>query len=601
VGEVSTSSMSAVAAGRDSPTIVRRLAAVAFADVAGFSKLVERDDVGTMLQWKELRREIIQPKIEEHHGKLLRVVGDGLFIEFASAVDAVRCAQEIQRAIRAGSEQQPELQVRIGINVEDVIVDEDDLHGDGVNIAARIHQLARPGEVVVTAAVRDYVWNKLNATFSDLGERELKNISRPIRLYRLETGETLSGKARMQPYLAWMRKPSIAVLPFRNLSGDPGEAYFGEGITEDIIGGLSRNRAFFVIARHSTLPYRDRSADAGQIASELGVRYIVDGSVRRQSARLRIVTELIDAGQNQTIWSERYDGAVNELFDFQDRITNGIVSATGRRVLEAETARARTKPTESLDAYDCLMRAFSLFYTFNDADFFDAGRMLDRALELDPGYAQAYAYKAWWLNLLIGESRSKDAARNGPRAEEAARRATELDPQDAFVMAVGAHVRAFLARQPEAAEEMFDRSLQLNESSAFAWGMSAATLCYLGRPDEALDRLRNAWRLSPFDPLNFIFYTNAGIAEFVAGRYTEAIAWLQKARRENARFFACRRTLAAVLALSGNVEAAREVAEEMLAVDPGFSVEKFASWYPLRRAGDLERYVEGLKIAGLPE
>jgi len=247
------------------------------------------------------------------------------------------------------------------------------------------------------------------------------------------------------------------------------------------------------------------------------------------------------------------------------------------------------------------MRAFSLFYTFSDEDFFEAGRMLDQAIALDPGYAQAYAYKAWWFNLLIGESRSKDAARNTPRAEEVARRAIELDPHDAFVLAVGAHVRAFMAKQPEAAAEMFERSLQLNQSSAFAWGMSAATLCYLGRPDEALERLRNAWRLSPFDPLNFIFYTNAGIAEFVAGRYPEAIAWLQKARRENSRFFACRRTLATVLGLEGNVEAAREVAQELLAVDPNFSITQFASWYPLRRPDDLKRYVEGLRIAGLPE
>src|SRR5437762_2774292 len=441
--------MNAAAAIKDTPTIVRRLAAIAFADVAGYSQLIERDDVGTMQHWKELRRDLIEPKIEEHHGKLLRVVGDGLFIEFSSAVDAVRCSQEIQRGIaQLDADGRPTLRVRIGINVDDVIVDDGDLHGDGVNVAARIHQLAKPGEVVVTAAVRDYVWNKLAATFSDLGERELKNISRPVRLYRLEMQNSASpATQRSQPYLAWMRKPSIAVLPFRNLSNDPGEAYFGEGITEDIIGGLSRNRSFFVIARHSTLPYRDRSADPGQIAAELGVRYIVDGSVRRQAARLRIVAELIDASQNQTIWSERFDGADNELFDFQDRIANGIVSAAGRRVLEVETARARTKPTESLDAYDCLMRAFSLFYTFKDEDFFEAGRLLDQAIALDPGYAQAHAYKAWWLNLLIGESRSKDAAGNTPRAEELARRAIELDPHDSFVPAVGAHIRAFMAKQ----------------------------------------------------------------------------------------------------------------------------------------------------------
>lgn len=596
--------MTSIAAVRDNATIVRRLAAVAFADVVGFAGLVERDDVGTMQDWKELRHGLIEPKIEEHHGKIMRVLGDGMFIEFASAVDAVRCAQEIQRGIaHLESEGRTTLKVRIGINVEDVIVDDGDLHGDGVNIAARIQQLASPGEVVVTGAVREYVWNKLGAKFTDLGERELKNISRPVRVYRLEPPPfDLAAEARRaQPYLSWMRRPSIAVLPFRNLSGDPDEAYFGEGITEDIIAGLSRSRSFFVIARHSTLPYRDRRADAHEIAAELGVRYILDGSVRRQDARLRISTELIDAGQNHTIWAERYDGSNDDIFDFQDRIATGIVAAMGKHVLEAETARVRTKPTESLDAYDCLLRALALFYSFDDSDFFACGRFLDRAIVLDPGYAQAYAYKAWWLNLLIGESRSKDVARNHARAEESAGKAIELDSHDTFVLAVGAHIRAFVSGQPEAAIEIFERSLHEDENSAFAWGMSAASYCYLGRPEDALDRLRNVWRLSPFDPLNFMFHTNAGIAEFVAGRYEEAIVWLQRARRENAKFFACRRTLAAVYGIAGRIDEAKNVAQEMLVVDPAFRIGEFAARYPLRRADDLERYVAGLRMAGLPD
>ena len=589
---------------RDGTQVVRRLAALAFADVVGFSQLVGRDDVGTVSDWKELRDGLIEPKIDEHHGKTLRLLGDGMLIEFASAVDAVRCAQEIQRGIaHLEAEGRTSLKLRIGINVEDVIVDEGDVHGDGVNIAARIHQLASPGEVVVTAAVREYVWNKLGARFTDLGDRELKNISRPVRIYRLEPPEfdLAAGAPSTHPYLTWTRRPSIAVLPFRNLSGDPREAYFGEGITEDIIAGLSRSRTFFVIARHSTLPYRDRNADAHQIAAELGVRYILDGSVRRQDARLRISTELIDAGQNRTIWAERFDGSMDELFDFQDRIATGIVAALGTHVLEAEKERVRAKPTESLDAYDCVLRSLALFYSFDDADFYQAGAFLDRAIELDPSYAQAYAYKAWWLNLLIGESRSKDVARNNPRAEEAAQKAILCDPHDAFVLAVAAHIRAFVSGQPEAALEMFQRSLHEDENSAFAWGMSAATCCYLGRPEDALDRLRNVWRLSPFDPLNFLFHTNAGIAEFVAGRYEEAIVWLQRARRENTKFFACRRTLAAVYGLANRTDEAREVAREMLAVDPQFRISDFASRYPLRRPDDLERYVAGLRIAGLPE
>lgn len=589
---------------RDTATIVRRLAAVAFADVVGYSQLVGQDDVGTLLDWKELRSTLIEPKIEEHHGKTLRIIGDGMLIEFGSAVDAVRCAQEIQRGIaQLEADGHTPLRMRIGINVEDVIVDDGDLHGDGVNIAARIHQLASPGEVVVTAAVREYVWNKLGVKFTDLGERDLKNIAHPVRVYRLEPPipDTPAPHARPQPYLSWTRRPSIAVLPFRNLSGNPDEAYFGEGITEDIIGGLSRSRSFFVIARHSTLPYRDRGADAHEIAAELGVRYILDGSVRRQDARLRITTELIDAGQNRTIWAERYDGSNAEIFDFQDRIATGIVAAMGTHVLEAEKERVRAKPTESLDAYDCVLRALALFYSFDDADFLQAGTFLDRAIELDHAYAQAHAYKAWWLNLLIGESRSKDVARNLPRAEVSAQRAVECDPHDAFVLAVAAHVRSFISGQPESALEMFERSLHEDDNSAFAWGMSAATCSYLGRPEDALERLRNVWRLSPFDPLNFVFHTNAGIAEFVAGRYEESIAWLQRARRENPKFFACWRTLAAVYGLAGKTDFARDIGREMLAIDPSFRVLEFAARYPLRRPDDRERYIAGLRMAGLPD
>jgi len=288
------------------------LAAVAFADVAGFSHLIELDDVKTTRKWRTLRENLIAPKIAEHFGRLVRTVGDGLLIEFHSVVDAVVWASDVQRAISEGREE-PDgetLSMRIAINVEDVLVDGDDLHGDGVNIAARIQQLANPGEVVVTAAVSEYVRNKLGVNFIDVGLHKLKNISRPVQVYRLELSPRASGvRGSIQPFLAWTNKPSIAVLPFRNLSGDPAEGYFGEGITEEIIAALARNRSLLVIARHSTLHYADRHADIRQISSELGVRYVLDGSVRRQARRLRISAELIDAGQNRTLWADRFEGS----------------------------------------------------------------------------------------------------------------------------------------------------------------------------------------------------------------------------------------------------------------------------------------------------
>jgi len=583
--------------------IERRLAAVAFADVAGFSRLIEQDDVETTRKWRTLREDLLAPKIAEHFGRLVRMIGDGLLIEFRSVVDAVVWARDVQRAIDDAREDVNEtLLMRIAINVEDVVVDGDDLYGDGVNIAARIQQLAKPGEVVVTSTVNDYVRNKLGVTFTDLGDHELKNISRPIRIFRLDPSKPETGeKSRDQPFLAWTNRPSIAVLPFENLGGNPEEGYFGEGITEEIIAALARNRSLLVIARHSTLRYADRRADIRQIASELGVRYVLSGNVRRQALMLRISAELIDASQNRTMWADRFDGMNEDLFEFQSNIASSIVSTIEPRLVEAEAHRAPTKPTESLDAYDCFLRALALLYSFNKLDFHDAGRYLDRAIEIDPGYAQAYAYKAWWYNLAVGEGISTNTLTDVKSAETCAQRAVNLDPSDSLAHAVGGHIQAFLLRRPEIAVAMFERALQLNPNSAFAWGVSASTYCFLGRPEDALERLRNASRLSPYDPMNFFFWTVAGIAEFVAGRQAQAVPWLQKARRENPRFLATLRTLAASLALLARDEEARMVARDLLAADPSFRISVFASWYPLRRTGDLDRLVTGLQLAGLPD
>lgn len=584
---------------------MRRLAAIVFADVAGWARLVEKNDVETLRAWKALRADLIEPKIREHGGRLLEITGDAVLIEFPSAVAAVTWALDVQRAMSQSDvdEQGTSLTLRIGINVEDVIVDEDRLIGDGVNIASRVHQLAAPGEIVVTSTVRDYVWNKMPIVFGDLGERALKNISRPIHVYRVETHETSrhSMPVQSQPHLSWTKRPAIAVLPFRDLGGNPNEGYFGEGITEDIINGLSRSHSLYVIARNSTLRYRDRHMDVRDIASELGVRYILEGSVRRHPPRLRISSELIDAVNNRTVWADKFDGSDREIFEFQDRIASSIVGALEPRLYQVEAARALEKPTESLDAYECVLRALSLLYTFNDQDFDDAGKYLLRAVTLDPLYAQAQAYLAWWLNLSRGEGRSTDPAVDAERAVRAATTAVELDPDDAFCLAVAGHIQGFLRKNLDTAADLFDRALRLNENSAFAWGVSGSTYCFLGLPDEALERLRNAWRLSPFDPMNFFFFTVAGIAEFVAGRYDQALGWLRKAERLNARFVACHRTLTASLALSGDVDHARVAAANLLAMEPRFRVSVFASWYPLRRPDDIERLAAGLRLAGLPE
>ncbi len=582
----------------------RRLAAIAFADVAGWSRLIEKNDANTLRAWKELRSDLIEPVILEHGGRLIEVAGDAVLAEFPSAVAAVSWALATQRGMTehpttAGG---AALMVRIGINVEDVIVDEDRLIGDGVNIASRIHQLASPGEIVTTGAVRDFVWNKLPVSFNDLGERELKNIGRPIHIYRVDSRDPgVTVPVHAQPHLSWAKRPAIAVLPFRTLGGKPDDDYFGEGITEDIISALSRSHALYVIARNSTLRYRDGNADSREIANELGVRYLLQGSVRRSAARLRISSELVDAVTNRAIWADKFDGADSDIFDFQDRIAANIVGTIEPRLYQMESARTMERPTESLGAYECVLRALPLLYTFNERDFAEAGHYLERAVSLDPGYAQAHAYLAWWHNLRAGEGRSPDPAADVQNAERAAQIAVELDQNDAFCLAVAAHIQAYLHRNLDVAADMFDRALLLNENCAFAWGVSGSTYSFLGRPDEALERLRNAWRLSPFDPMNFFFWTVAGIAEFVAGRYDQAVGWLRKTERNNPRFVACHRTLTASLALSGDVTAAQRAATKLLMVEPRFRVSTFIAWYPLRRPEDLERMARGLRMAGLPE
>jgi tetratricopeptide (TPR) repeat protein len=356
-----------------------------------------------------------------------------------------------------------------------------------------------------------------------------------------------------------------------------------------------------VIGRHSPLRSRDGHADAKRIARELGVGYILDGTIRRRAPHLRISANLVDAGEDRTIWAEKYDGMPDELFGFQERVASSIAATVEPRLLEAEIARLGGKPAERLDAYECVLRASSLLYTFDEPDLGRAGAYLDRAVALDSASARAHAYKAWWYLLCINEARSPNPARDTALAELAAQRAMALDPSDAFVLAVAAHVEALLQRRPELAAEMFERALRLNENSAFAWGLSAATYCYLGLSDEALARLENAARLSPFDPLNFFSWSAAGLAECLAGRYDRAIAWLEKALRQNPRFVASHRTLTTCLWHAGRRTEARAAARNLLALDRSFRISSFAARYPLRRRGDMRRYVSGLRAAGLPE
>lgn len=586
----------------ESANLRRRLAAIAFADVAGFSRLIAADDELTLRRWKALRSEVMEPLMHRLGGRLAEMAGDSLLIEFPSAVNAVRWATQTQRIQnrRVDPADPFSLRLRIGINVDDLIDDEGVLQGDGVNIASRIQQAAEPGQIVVTSRVRDYVSHRLSLTFRDLGTPPMKNIVRPVQVYAVEWHE---GGSRLiaQPYLQWASRPTIAVLPLRNIGGREEDDYFGEGITDEIIAALSRRRSMYVIARTSTLRYKSRDKDLRQIAAELDVRYVVDGSVLRVRNRLRIKVELVDVTANLQLWSRRFEEEDDQVFRMQDEIARAIIGSMEPRLHEVEVARASDRPTESLDAYHSVLKAMSRLYRFTDESYRETEALLDRALQLDPGYAQAHAWRAWRLNFVLGECRSADPVADRMLAYQCARRGLELDPDDTFVACVAGHLQAFALRQVEAAHDAFERVLARDENSAFAWGVSALTCAYLGRSDEALERMQNVARLNPYDPLSFYFWIVTAIAEFVAGRHGEAVAWARKSHRANPRFIAALRILAAAQALDGDEAGATSTARELLGLEPSFRVSTFLDWYPLCRPGDLERLGQGLRAAGLPD
>jgi adenylate cyclase len=573
--------------------------AILAADVAGYSRLVGADEEGTLVQWKAHWRELIEPKINQHHGRIIRITGDGLLVEFTSVIAAVRCAVEVQRAMGERNVDVPQerrIQFRMGLNVGDIIIDGSDVWGDGVNVAARLEALAEPGGICVSGRVQEDVHGRLNVAFEDMGERQLKNVARPVRVCRVRPNGT---SAKPGPPLP--DKPSIAVLPFNNMSGDPEQEYFADGIVEEIITALSRMRWLFVIARNSSFTYKGRAVDVKQVGRELGVRYVLEGGVRKAASRVRITAQLIDAVTGVHLWAERFEGALNDIFDLQDQVTMNVVGAIAPKLQEAEIDRAKHKPTQSLDAYDYYLRGVAALHRRTREANDEALRLFYKAIKLDPDFSSAYSMAAWCYSRRKASRWMTDRVTETSETERLARRVGELGREDAVALSTSGFTLAYVVGDLDHGVAFIDRALLLNTNLAAAWTFSGWVRIYLGEHEVALEHFAHSMRLSPLDPFVSAAQNGIALVHLCAGRYDEASSWAEKALREDPNYHPALRVFAASNALAGRLEDAQKAVARLREIDPTFRVSDLRDLTGLRRPVDFARYAEGLRKAGLPE
>jgi adenylate cyclase len=545
----------------------RRLAAVLAGDVAGYSRLMGADEEGTLARMNAHRREFLEPKVAEHRGRIVKKTGDGVLIEFGSAVDAVRYAVEIQRGMmerNASTPQDKRIELRIGIHVGDIIIEEGDIFGDGVNIAARLEGLAQPGGICISDDAYRQVRGKLDVNFEDSGEQQLKNIAQRVRVYQFQHGGTVSAGPPALP-----DKPSIAVLPFQNMSGDKEQDYFADGMVEDIITGLSRIKWLFVIARNSTFTYKGRSVDIKQVGRELGVRYVLEGSVRKTTGRVRITTQLIDAETGGHIWAERYDRAIDDIFALQDDITLSTVAAIEPNLRHAEIERAKRKRPENLDAYDLVLRATPLADTGMPDGASRALPFLEKALSIDPEYALAHGQAAFCHEILFIRAGRREENRTA--AIRHAHAAIALGPDDAPALAYGGIAIGLVEHDRVLAMEVFESALAISPSTAWALLWGALILGWGGEAERAIDWGERGIRLSPFDPWITAALHGICMGHFLRGRYEDAATAVRRAIRSKPGFSISHMFLAAVLAKLGRMDEAKAAAERVLQLQPNFS------------------------------
>jgi adenylate cyclase len=595
--------------------IERRLTAILAADVAGYSRLIGEDEEGTLAALRALRRELIDPGIAEHKGRIVKTTGDGLLVEFASVVDALRCAALWQRAMaerNAATPAEKRLLFRIGIHQGDIVVEDGDIFGDGVNVAARLEGLALPGGICVSARVQEDAAGRLDLPFEDLGEQELKNIARKVRVYRVrapltrpaadapgsplsriagEGAECSKAGEGLSPPLALPDKPSIAVLPFQNMSGDPEQEYFVDGMVEEIITALSRIRWLFVIARNSTFTYKGQPIDVKRVGRELGVRYVLEGSVRKGGNRVRITAQLIDAETGAHLWADRFDGSLEDVFDLQDRVASSVAGVIEPALQAAETARSAGRPTTDLTAYDLYLRGYAMLRS-SARQIPEALRLMEQAIVRDPCYGLALAYAAICCTRLLSDGLTEDPAADRRKGTDFARRALEVAGDDPSILANAAQALAYFGEDINAMMALVDRAVALNPNYARGWHSSGAVRLFAGQLDVAIKHLEAALRLSPRARIGTSFAL-IGIAHFLGRRFDEAAPKLLLAIQEDPSFAFPYGFLASCYAHMGRLDDAREIVEQLRTITPV----PIPHSSPLRNPEHRELFLSGLRLA----
>jgi adenylate cyclase len=574
-------------------TANRRLAAILAADVAGYSRLMGADEEGTLAALKAIRRGLSDPKVKEHRGRIVKTTGDGLLIEFGSVVDAVRCAVELQEGMAAHNAEIPEdrrIEFRIGINLGDIILDDDDIYGDGVNVAARLEALAEPGGICVSRVVHDQVRDKLDVAFEDMGEQQVKNIARPVHVWcaRLGAKPAVSASAP----LALPDKPSIAVLPFQNLSGDPEQEYFADGMVEEITTALSRIRWLFVIARNSSFTYKGRAVDVKQVARELGVRYVLEGSVRKGGNRVRITVQLIDAASGTHLWADRFNGSLEDVFELQDDVALSVAGVIEPTLQASEIRRSAARPTNDTTAYDLYLRALPYWGSYEKDRVLQALDLLRQAIKRDPHYGPALALAAQCHQVLAASDWTDEMESNHHEGIDLARRALRYAPDDPEVLATAALVLGLLGEDIDVAIGSIDRSLALNPSFARGWAWSAILRNVAGQPDIAIEHFNRSLRLSPRDRMG-TFSIPLGTAYFLKRQFDEAAATLLASIQEAPSFAVPYRLLASCYAHMGRLDEAREIVRRLREITSVV----VPSFIPNLKPEHRELFLSGLRLA----